>query len=241
MSVVSNGQELTPSALRALVLMGGDTSALVAAGSEDDPATRGAHLIVRYQATLGRFYEDWHGRAVHALNNYATARRNMLMTQSATVAAAMGESNGYVSYAWSFVQDNLSVHNRAAGMPLGLPGAAGRQAHYAAGARVAAATITAAHGAERHKVDHGDVHTLQYTVHDILAAQGMTSAELLGNAIDFQGQITEVRGATRAYMRQVAEYQSEEAQAAASSKAARRSGIASMSGMATNVIGGFLK
>ena len=241
MAVVSNGQTLTPSALRALVLMGGDTNALVASGSEDDPATRGAHLIVRYQATLGRFYEDWHGRAVHALNSYAANRRASLTTQSATVAAAMGASADYLFYSWDFVGDNIAVHNRAAGMPLGLPGAGARQAHYESGAQVAVATIAAAHGAERHKVDHSDVHGLQYTVHDILASQGLTSAELLGNAVDFQGQITEVRGATRAYLRQVAEYQSEEAQAAASSKAARRSGIASLIGTATNVIGGFLK
>lgn len=240
MSVTSNSLVLPPAAIRTLILMGGDTSAMMEAGTEDNPATRGAHLLVRYTAPLNEYYENWHGRALHALNTYATNRRGALLTVRDTVSAAMGSAAQHVSANWNLTGNSMHKVNVAVGSAGGLADAGRRFRLHHAASQVAVATIGAKHGEDRHLVDYDDARGLQSAVLEVFAAQGVTSAELLSNAVSSTGQIQEVRHAQRAYLEQASRYETDRAMAAAESKAKRNSGIGSLLSVGASVVGAFL-
>lgn len=237
MSVVSNNVALPAAALRALMLAGGDTDAVMEDGTEGNPATRGAHLLVKYNAPLNKYYEDWHGRVLHAFTAYATGRYGALQTQRATVAAAMGSATVYVTAAWNRAGASLQQHNQRAGVSAGLTDADRRYRLHHAGSQVAVATVGAKFGADMHKVDYDDARKVRDTAIKVFAAMGQTSADMLSNAVDYSGQVQEVKHSARMFTQHLTEMENERAIAAAEAKAKRKAGIGGLIGMAAGAIG----
>lgn len=237
MSVVSNNVALPAAALRALMLAGGDTGAVIEDGTEGNPATRGAHLLVKYNAPLNKYYEEWHGRVLHAFTTYATGRYGMLHTQRATVAAAMGDAAGYVTAAWNRVGSSLQQHSQRAGVPAGLADADRRYRLAHAGSQVAVATVGAKFGADTHKVDYDDARKVRDTAIKVFAAMGQTSADMLANAVDYSGQTQELQHSARMFTQHVTEMENERSIAAAEASAKRKAGIGGLIGMVAGAIG----
>lgn len=230
MSVVSNSVELSAAALRALLLAGGDTNALISDSDSGNPATRGSHLLVRYNAPLNRYYEDWHGRVLHAFLVYAKNRVDTLHTQRATVAISMGASTAYVTAAWNNVGVALTQHNNAAGVPGGLLDADRRFRLTQAGSQVSVATISAALGASLHRVDYDDARRTRDTALKVFAALGQTSADMLANAVDYSGQVQELRQSSRMFTQQLLQMENKRHEAAAEAKAKRKAGLGGLIG-----------
>lgn len=240
MSVVSNGAALPPAALRALMLAGGDSNAIIEEGTDSNPATRGAHLLVKYNAALNTYYEDWHGRVLHAFTTYATGRYAALQTQRATVAAAMGASTAYVTAAWNRAGGSLQQYNQFAGVPAGLTDADRRFRLVHAGSQVSVATVGAKLGADQHKVEFDDARQVRDTTVKVFAAMGQTSADMLANAVDYSGQVQEVRHSARMFTQQVTEMENARFEAAAAAKAKRKAGIGGLIGNLASAASNFL-
>lgn len=238
MSVSSNGMVLSPEALRTLIIMGGDTSAVMVSGTENNPATRGGHMMIRYQAAMSKFYKEWHGRALHAMYAFGNNRANATLTLKDTIAQAMGQASTlYVPLVWDNVAPSLQAMNGRVNQAGGLEDASRRYRLAHATGQVAVASVAAKFGSDRHKVDFDDARSVRVSILDILASQGATSAELVGRAVDTSGQLMEVRSSYRSYLEQSAKYESDRAQADASSRAARRSGIGTFIGISAKVLG----
>lgn len=237
MSVVSNSVALPPAALRALMLAGGDTNAVMEEGSDSNPATRGAHLLVKYNASLNKYYEDWHGRVLHAFTVYATGRSGELMTQRATVAAAMGASTAYVTASWNRVGASLLQRNTVAGIAAGLPDADRRFRLVHAGSQVSVATVGAKFGEDRHKVDYDDARKVRDTAIKVFSAMGNTSADMLANAVDYSGQVQEVQHSARLFTQHITEMENTRYEAASAAKAKRKAGIGAFIGNVAGALG----
>lgn len=200
MGIVSEGVKLNGGMLRAITLLGGDTNAVMSDGTDVSAATRGKLMLARYMAPVNRYYEQWHGRALHALALYATSRRMQLHTYKDTIAAIM--TTGMVDVmtdAWDIVGTSLLVHNRAMGKSAGLPGAARRFRFMHGSAQVAVGHQLAIQGAERYKLDYDDAHRLREKIIGAFAGAGQTSVDMLGSAIDYSGQLVDVKASRRQY------------------------------------------
>lgn len=231
--------QVVANSLPAIVAAGGDTGAYLGGTSVSNPATRGSHMLVRYMAPMQRFHEEWGGRVHRAMLRYAVDLRGRLLTHKDTIGVIMGECAAYVPAAWDTVGDSLLGHNQFAGDPDGLPDADRRFRLQHALSRVAVATAAAALGDSMHKVDFADARNLRDKALGVFAAQGTTAVDLLGEAINFSGQVVSARAAHRSYLQSVAKFKSEQYVADAEDRANRDRDSGIGGGILSGLIGSF--
>lgn len=239
MSILAGGTTLTPASLRSLLTLGGDTGATMAVGSENNPAVRGAHLLVKYAAPLNKYYEQWHGRELHALKNYAAERRlNQARYDAAVPALTTSETGNVTIRAWAGVTRALQEYRSAVGLPYGLPDSPRVTQHTRALSDVVTHEMARSQASQRWFVDYDDNRALQTKIINVYAATGQTSMDAIGSAMDMSGSVVQLKEANRQYMQQLARFDADKAAYQAEQNAKRRSAQGSLLGMATSFIGG---
>lgn len=227
MSLEYEGRQLLPAEVRALMLLGGDTSVSISDTAEASPSSRNLHMMTRYMAPLNKYWQDWHGRALHAVDEHIKFRRTDLHTQAVNVDMAMSEATNDVISAWDYASITIDVLNNQVGSTA-LPDADRRFRVHHNASQVAVASIAAKFGADVHKVAFSDVHALADKVLQLFAAQGATSVELLSSAVDYSGQVVAAKQAQRDYLEQSARFESSKYLASQELKAKRRSGVGNL-------------
>lgn len=242
MSVLAGGTTLTPASLRSLLTIGGDTAASMEVGSENNPAVRGAHLLVKYAAPLNKYYEQWHGRELHAIKNYALARQlNQGRYNIAVPAATDSEMSSVSSRAWAYVPQALQEYRSAVGLPYGLPDSPRVVQHARALADVVTHGMARTQASQRWFVEYDDNRTLRTKVINVYAATGQTSMDAIGSAMDMSGSVVQIKEANRQYMQQLARFDADKAAYQAEQNAKRRSAQGSVLGMVAGIAGSFFK
>lgn len=239
MSVLAGGAVLTPASLRSLLTLGGDTGASMEVGSENNPAVRGAHLLVKYAAPLNKYYEQWHGRELHVLKNYAAQRQlSQGRYNIAVPELTTSEMSSSATRAWTGVPQALQEYRSAVGLPYGLSDSPRVTQHARALSDVVTHEMARSQASQRWFVEYDDNRALRTKVINVYAATGQTSMDAIGSAMDMSGSVVQLKEANRQYMQQLARFDADKASYQAEQNAKRRSAQGSLLGMATSFIGG---
>lgn len=242
MSVLAGGTTLNPTSLRSLLTLGGDTGASMEVGSENNPAVRGAHLLVKYAAPLNKYYEQWHGRELHALKNYAATRQlNQGRYNIAVPALTYSEFSSVSSRAWAGVPQALQEHRSTVGLPNGLSDSPRVTQHARALADVVTHEAARTQASQRWFVEYDDNRSLRTKVINVYAATGQTSMDAIGAAMNLSGDTVQLKEANRQYMQQLARFDADKAAYQAEQDAKRRSAQGSLLGMVVGGVGSFFK
>ena len=236
--IVAGGTTLSAARLRAIVLLGGDTTATIEDGTDDNPAVRGGHMLVRYMSPLNHYYEQWHGRMLHAIAQHAQDRYSSPSTLASVVSGIVqARLADVVPAVWDKAGDAIAAHAARVGLGSGTVGADKRFRLFHAGSRVVTATHASTFAAQKHAVDAADARKLRSDVITFFAASGQTAVDLIGQSTDYSGQLVQLQSANRDYMEQVARFNADKQKAADEDRAARRSAqgslVANVLGMAT--------
>lgn len=229
MSILAGGNSvaLTPAMLRSLLTMGGDTAASMEVGTESNPAVRGGHLLVKYAAPLNKYYEQWHGRELHALNNFANAQSNIV--RATAVRADTNTSYSTITgNAWTATTQALQEHRTAAGLPNGLPDSPNFTQDKRLLASLALHGASAEQASDKFFVEFDDHRNLRSKIINVYAASGQTSVDTIGSAMDMTGSVIQVKDANRQYMQQLARFDADKAAYQAEQAAKRRSAQGSL-------------
>lgn len=227
MSILAGGVTLSPATLRSLLTLGGDTAATIENGAENNPAVRGGHLLVKYAAPLNKYYEQWHGRELHALNTFVQQQSTPDLYDTHTADTTNVRDTVHVN-AWANVHTQLQTVRRSVGLPNGLPDSSQFVQDARVGALVAAHTASSEFVRDKFFVDYDDRRSLRTKIINVYAATGQTSVDTIGSAMDMAGSLVQVKDANRQYIQQLARFDADKAAYQAEQAAKRRSAQGSM-------------
>lgn len=234
MTVTVDGNALGVATLRFLVLAGGDYNALLVDDGVQAETDRGLHLLVKYVAPLNHFYANWHGRVLTAIRDYINHRKQFLNSYNVSLQTGVTLAGAYHEGAWS--RENVSTKHIATttGMPM-LGDYNRRREFRRAEGRAAAQTRGSVYGHNRYIVDYDDLRNMEDKLIQFFAAQGATSAESVGDALEYSGQSFAIRAKQRQYLEDVAKFKADKATAAAKADSEDSSGLGSLFATAVSI------
>lgn len=230
----SSGQELSIGKLRALLMSGGDTTATISDNSDTSAATRGSHLLIKYQAPLEDYYRQWHLRALKGYSNWAdgVASSNMLLHDRvlASGVAASSTANDIAASTASALLDVTKAHCGNT-----LPDFTTRRVHVSTLLVMDAVGFNHTLARARYDADTAEVSTRRDSIIKLYQAAGKAAADTIGQGVSSAQQVVELKAGERQYNTAVAKFKSTQDIAAAEDRAARRAAQGKLLGAVARV------
>lgn len=217
----SSGQELSIGKLRALLLSGGDTTATISDNSDTSAATRGSHLLIKYQAPLEDYYRQWHLRALKGYSNWAAGAAAGSMRLLDRVLAS-GVTASSTANTISGITASAAVELTRFHCGNTLPDFTARRAHVNARVCMNAVGFNHTLARARYDADVAETSSRRDSIIKLYQAAGKAAADTIGQGVSGAQQVVELKADARKYNLALAKFNSDQDVAAAEDRAARR-------------------